>query len=247
MEAKKIVLLLVGLVAVIAIFLVAFWYQPKPVQAPADENTTQQQGQVTEKKITDETKPFKIDITYPAISGQEKFNAEVETIIQADLAEFKKISLENDQAMKDTDPKGYAEFPREYYYEVTYTKGEIDENVVSVVLNIQNYTGGAHGAHYFRSINWDVKNNREITLKELYPNQPNYLQTISATAKADLKAQIKNRLSGVEDGGWIDDGAAPTEENFSVFLVNKESITFYFPEYQVAAYALGDFQVTIPR
>jgi hypothetical protein len=212
------------------------------------QNTTPtvQSMQVEDKKITDSTKPFNIDIVYPSIAGLDGFNQKVKDIIDNEVSTFKKNSLDNDNAVKETDPQSYAQYPREYDLKIDYIKGQIDETTVSIMLNIYNFEGGAHGANYFVPVNYDVKNNKEILLKDLFVGQSNYLAKISAYAVKDLTKQITDKL-GSTQGTWIQDGAGPKEDNFSVFLMNKNNLVFYFSQYQVAPYVAGDFEVTFPR
>ena len=197
-------------------------------------------------EIKDNAKPFDITINYPQISGQDDFNGLVKNIADKELSEFKQISLENDQAVKEIDPESYERYPRSYYLGINYDKGQIDEDTTSIVFNIENFTGGAHGAHYPIAINYNVKDKKEIKLSDLYKNQPDYLQKISDFCKTELTKQIIERAETIQ-GSWIEDGAGPDEKNYSVFLINKDKITFYFSEYQVAAYALGSFKVEMPR
>ncbi|MCX6724297.1 MAG: RsiV family protein, partial [Candidatus Staskawiczbacteria bacterium] len=64
----------------------------------------------------------------------------------------------------------------------------------------------------------------------------------------DLKNQMtENGAIDMSGDEWLKEGAGPKPENFSVFLINKNNITFYFGDYQVAAYAAGDFTVVMPR
>lgn len=236
----------VGFVALVFIAMFLLWYYRLGIVQ--EDNLFQQVNQLTieDKNIAEDTKPFKVDIVYPSIKGEEGFNSEVEKVINEEVETFKKISLVNDEVFKETDPTGYQQDLREYDLNVSYTKGEIDGHVISIVLDIANYTGGAHGAHYFRSINYDPFQKKDIALSGLFPNQKDYLKKISDFARQDLAKQIKNSI-GDFDVSWIDMGTEPTEENFSVFLIQKDSIIFYFLEYQVAPYAAGSFQVTMPR
>ena len=211
-----------------------------------EKEDSKEQIVIEDKKITDNTKPFTIEITYPSVAGLDEFNKKAEDLVNNELFEFKKISLENDTAVKEIDLESYNAYPREYYLNIGYDKGLINENTISVVFNISNFTGGAHGANYFLALNYDVKNEKEIKLADLFSGQTDYLQRISDYCSADLKKQLSDRTEG-QDQGWIDEGAGPKEENFSVFLIDQNSITFYFPQYQVAAYAVGDFKVTMPK
>jgi hypothetical protein len=83
-------------------------------------------------------------------------------------------------------------------------------------------------------------------LADIFSGQENYLQKISDYCVAELAKQI-TKNAGNTDGAWIQDGAGPVAENFSKFLINKDSITFYFEQYQVAPYAWGNFEVGMPR
>jgi hypothetical protein len=200
---------------------------------------------ITDKKITDNTKPFKIDITYPQVAGQDEFNKMVQDIVDKEISDFKKNSLENDNAVKKVDPASYEKYPREYDLQISYDKGTADENTISVVINIYNFEGGAHGASYSKAINYSPKEKREIKLADLFiPSQANYLKIVSDFSIKDLTKQID---PGMLDSSWINEGAGPKEENYSVFLINKNDITFYFQQYQVAAGAAGSFKVIFPK
>lgn len=257
METKKITAIIIFVVVIIAGGFVLYLqretiltgFSKKQPPQTQEQNQSQSQNQaatVEDKKIRDNTSPFSIDVTYPQIPGQDSFNKKVEDIVNNELTNFKEYSLENDNAVRQTDPAGYAEYPREYTFAMDYYKGTVDENVASFVLNIEEYEGGAHGAHNLLAINYDLKNNKDIQLADLFSGQPNYLQTISDYCVSDLTKQINQKVGDVS-GTWISQGAGPSLENFSIFLINKDNITFYFPEYQVAPYAAGSFQVTMPR
>ena len=206
----------------------------------------QEKISIQDQQITDNTRPFKINVIYPQIAGQDDFNQKAKAIVDKEISQFKNNSLENDKAVKDTDPVNYAKYPREYELDISYTKGEVDENIISTIFNVYNFEGGAHGASYFVPLNYNVKTKTEIKLADMFPNNPNYLQMISDFCISDLTKQLTEKLGSLE-GTSLQDGAGPKEENFQFFLINNDSIVFYFPQYQVAFYAAGDFQVTMPR
>jgi phage tail tube protein FII len=242
MKTKNTIILIIVLLALAGVAGFLFYSEQSPTVT------------IEDKKILENTEPFDIEIVYPYIVELDNFNQLVENIINKQLADFKTVSIENDNAVKEIDPINYEKYPRSYYLSISYEKGQIDKNIASVVLNVENFTGGAHGAHYPISINYDVKNQKEIKLADLFLDQDNYLQKISDYCITDLTKQMEERL-GQEymDSQWIKEGAGPKEENYSVFLINPPSgsgqsdLTFYFPEYQVAAYAVGSFTVTMPR
>jgi hypothetical protein len=230
----KITNLIMILLIVAAVGATVFWVlQPEGLK-------------VRDVKIEDNTNPFKISIVYPQIDGMDDFNKKVQDIISKEENNFKANSLANDEAVKKIDPASYAKYPREYDLNITYTKGEVDKNIVSVVFEEYNFEGGAHGETIFIPLNYDVNKKSEIKLADLFVSQGDYLKKISDFCITDLKKQLKNKLGSL-DGTWIEQGAGPDAENYSVFLINPKSIIFYFPQYQVAFGAAGDFQVAYPR
>ncbi len=142
-KTKNILIIAIILVLLIIATILFLQYRNSILNKPEPEPATQtnQAGVIVveDKTITDNTKPFKIAITYPYIEGQDEFNAKVQDAI-----------------------KTYTKYPREYDLTISYTKGEVDENVISVMLSIANFEGGAHGAQYFVPVNYDVKNKKEI-------------------------------------------------------------------------------------
>jgi len=248
MQKKK--LIIVGLAFFIIISLLAYFIFVKGGKSRLSyfKNQAVQTEvlNIEDKKIADNTNPFKIDISYPYIAEQNDFNVLVKNIIDGEISDFKRNSLENDNAVKETDPVNYNKYPREYDLIISYDKGQVDSQLISVVFDISNYTGGAHGARYQISLNYNQKDKKEITLADVFSNQKDYLQKISDFCVADITKQI-TAIGQSTDGTWIKDGAGPLAENFNIFLINKDSITFYFPQYQVAPYVFGEFKVTMPR
>jgi hypothetical protein len=246
---KKIIILLVLAILILAAAWYA-WQNPRPVFGPSNpDNQEQQQPQGIEietKTIADSTDPLEIEISYPFIAGMDDFNAKAEALVRGAMEEFKKQAMENDAAVKATDPQGYASYPRQYDLDISYQKGQVDENVVSVVFSIYSFTGGAHGNGYYVSLAYSPVQRKELVLADFFPGQQDYLRKISDFAKEDLTRQLKERTGNLE-GSWLDEGAGPREENFSAFLVEKDAITFYFAPYQIAAFAVGSFEVKMPR
>ena len=83
-----------------------------------------------------------------------------------------------------------------------------------------------------------------ILLSDLLDSSKNYINAISdRSIQYLLKANKDNQFS---DENWIKEGAAPEEENFSVFTFDKEAIVFHFNEGSVAPYSSGRQEVVFP-
>ena len=242
MKSKKIFIII--LILAIAGAVGYFYLQKKPIIIQQQAPTIN----IEDIKITDNTSPFKINIVYPQIAGLDDYNAEAKAIVDSEINNFKKNSLENDKAVKDTDPTGYAEFPRTYDLDIGYDKGILNNNIVSTVFNIYSFEGGAHGSNTSVAINYNINTKTKVKLADLFPNDKNYLQKISDYCIPNLiKQMTASGAIEMSDDSWIKEGAGPKVENYVVFLINEKNIIFYFQRYQVAAGAAGDFRVIYPR
>ena len=99
-------------------------------------------------------------------------------------------------------------------------------------------TGGAHPNHFNRTFTFSADGTK-LSLTDLFKSDSGYLQTLSDYTIFTFK------LNSSDNGIW-EDGAKPTEENFSRFIVTKTGITFFFDPYQITAYTAGTQKVTVP-
>ncbi|MDB5187497.1 MAG: hypothetical protein JWO50_17 [Candidatus Kaiserbacteria bacterium] len=182
------------------------------------------------------------------------FNKKIVDAVQAAIVDNVSASQENWQARVDTAtpsdpvskiPSADERFSLDFKTEIIRN----DSNVVSVLLTIGGFSGGAHGFENLLSFNYDRAHKHEITIKSLENNDSNFLNklsTISRTMLAKDLAQRANVSVNDIDQGMLNDGTQPKEENFSVFtLPNDHQVTFYFTQYQVAAYVFGDSRITV--
>ena len=121
--------------------------------------------------------------------------------------------------------------------QVSYEEYFAKDGIVTVVFNIYQFTGGAHGNTFISSITMDSKNNRTLHLKDFVPQADfKNLQTIT-------RKILSEKLDFDE---FIDDGTAKWSD-FSSFAVTDTNIIFWFSPYQVAPYAYGLQKVIIPK
>ena len=113
------------------------------------------------------------------------------------------------------------------------------EEFVSILVPIYTYTGGAHGNTGFDALNFLHEENsvRQLELRDIF------------TESADLKSVI-NTVTGeleVQQASFIVDRSVTlTEQDLSIFTLSPKGVTFHFAPYQVASYAEGMFEVTVP-
>jgi len=115
--------------------------------------------------------------------------------------------------------------------------------VVSVRMTVYSYTGGAHGSTKYYSWNWDKQKNRFITLSEVIT--PKQFQSLIKQARHILfEKQKQNDEYDKYRSKEIQRGTSH-EEDFKIWNFSKDGIMTTFPEYQVASYAAGSFEVFV--
>src|SRR5262249_30472423 len=79
-----------------------------------------------------------------------------------------------------------------------------------------------------------------LKLADLFQPNSNYLKVISDYCIKEIK-----KLD-VSDDEWIRNGAGPKLENYDSWNVTPEGLQITFDAYQVASYAAGPQEVTVP-
>ena len=125
--------------------------------------------------------------------------------------------------------------------DVTYEEFEHGAALRSVVFTVGTYTGGAHPNRYFLSTTVDTVADRALTLEEdIFQPGADVIAALQPLVVADLTAQ----MGEFADAEWINTG---TDEltDYVAWAIDAGDLVLYFPPYQVAAYAAGDFTVRI--
>jgi Protein of unknown function (DUF3298)/Deacetylase PdaC len=128
------------------------------------------------------------------------------------------------------------------YYEAGDSVFYANNNLISIQFYEGYYfAGAAHPNNSSFSINYDLVNNRELTLGDLLSE--GWEKKVSEICIKILK-ELKNVPHGTEDE-WIERGAGPVKKNFEVFNITKKGILITFITYQVGSYAEGPSEVLI--
>ena len=204
---------------------------------------------------------FKVDYSQFKNTSAE-FNKQIEDLVTTGIAGQKKDSADNWKARYDTQSseEKIPQFPKEadkFYFNVSWKPTQENSNFVSFILTTSAFTGGAHGYETLTSFNYDVVNKKEVTLADLFPQDPSYLKTVSDFVRKDLTTQFRTRLeikTQADEANFqasvipmMMDGTTPDANNFSVFTFTPDAVTIYFNQYDVAPYSMGQSFVVMPR
>lgn len=111
--------------------------------------------------------------------------------------------------------------------------------LVSGVLVLSSFTGGAHPNPWLASLNFDLEKGRPLELGDLFQPGSGYLRLLSESCLAELRTRA-------DEMTFAEDGAAPKAENYQVWTLGPKGLKVIFPPYQVAPYAVGTVEVEIP-
>ena len=120
----------------------------------------------------------------------------------------------------------------------------LDDNPDSIITYAATsyvYTGGAHGYHSIRYLNFSRSTGHLFTLDQVLDlsRQKDIIQLIVQ----DLMQQFEcNSIQQLEDQGFIGIREMSLTDNF---YIGKHGITFVFNPYDIACYALGKQSVTL--
>ncbi len=156
----------------------------------------------------------------------EKMEQEVKEYINRELFEFSK------NASIDNEPG--SEFFVKNDIEIIGTATS-SPTINSYVLEMYEYTGGAHGSHIYAVFNYDKKTGKKLTLDDILTS-PDALNTLHDIAAEQLSKK------GID---YDDAGIAPKKENWQLWYADGENIVFIFPPYAVAPYAYGRQDIVV--
>ncbi|WP_313051557.1 TIR domain-containing protein [Stenotrophomonas cyclobalanopsidis] len=135
------------------------------------------------------------------------------------------------------------------YLEIVFASPKL----VSAIETSHWYSAGAaHGNMGFESMNFLIDSGRPaiFSLESITDYNQEALQAISSNCIKLLSSEYWNRTSSEVDEDvleWFENGAGPNWDNFKAFTLDPKGITLYFAPYQVYAYVLGSWTVTISR
>ena len=100
----------------------------------------------------------------------------------------------------------------------------------------------AHPDSGILTFNYDLKNNKEVKLADVFKADKKYLSLLADFTNSALLKQIQEN----PDPEWIKTGTAPKSENFENFLLNQDGLIIVFKYYQVGPRPVGTPEVLIP-
>lgn len=143
------------------------------------------------------------------------------------------------------DPESEYKDMLQYYYNIEanqYDNGSND--VLTYWEQVDTYLGGAHGSHYVQYYNFDRVTGKLFAIQDVVPAEKETLVLMAMQDKLCEDWNAKDLADLQEKTGITMLGDLYLTNNF---LLQGDSITFLFNQYEIAPYAAGLISVTVPK
>ncbi|MBM7867591.1 DUF4163 domain-containing protein [Heliobacterium gestii] len=185
-------------------------------------------------KESSETKEMIINIQYPQFAGmqdpavQEGINRK----IQEQVAQFKQKTLTDAKEMRESFLDSNVPL-RTFSIICNYAVKYNANNLVSLYFIDSNYLGGAHGMSYASSLTFDITDGKVYELPDLF-SSPAYIERIN---------QRIEQLKGSDYFLWTPFTSIDPKQ---AYYLSPNGLVVYYQLYDIAPYAAGFPQFTIP-
>ena len=159
----------------------------------------------------------------------------------------------------DADKDSVLETLKEEYAEVKDTFGDdssmyisenikgsvlrADSNVVSILIDYNDFHGGAHGYYCTYGVNFDAQTGKELCLGDVVKDKDAFTKLVS---EKFFEKYTKNPdYTGLEDAGEELQGYDFNSNDSIQWSIDPECVTVYFAPYTLGAYALGAQDISI--
>ncbi len=120
-----------------------------------------------------------------------------------------------------------------YEYNITHN----NNNIISLYADEYIFSGGAHGLTTRTSQNWNMQCYKQITLNDIFPNNPYYIIDILKSINNQIEEQINNGSNQ-----YFDNYCKLVLETFKLdqfYITSNNEFAVYFQSYDIAPYSSG--------
>lgn len=133
---------------------------------------------------------------------------------------------------------GYGDSFNGHSWETDLIVKRADSLVLSFVESCWTYTGGAHGGQNYHGVNFDASTGERLSLYQVFPDGEQLVETL-----------IEKLYEENKQGTFFDSMEATVADQIihdkASWVIGPRGVTFYFNQYEIAAYASGTITTTI--
>ena len=131
-----------------------------------------------------------------------------------------------------------------------YDDALLAEGILSALVSVTVYTGGAHGNVFLLPVTYDLATGGAVALPDLFaPNAPwgNALaEAVEAAVLAKLARDLGTTPEAARARSFFAAGLLPIREGEAAFTLGRDSLHVHVPPYQLAPFSAGTFDVGVP-
>lgn len=184
--------------------------------------------------------PYEISAEYPRIEGIRlpstiQFNRWIKKKVLGDVARFRNLELRAEPRARKEGRRLITEG-----LELTHRVYYSNRQIISIRLTHRVMAAGQmHPINYYETINYDLKNNRQLREKDVF--RRGYLKVFSSFARKEL---IEKYGLGLD--WWVTKGTLPRHYNFASWNIVPDGILLSFEDYQVSSHSFGQPEFIVP-
>ena len=186
------------------------------------------------QSIIEENNNQTVAVHYPA-TGYSKIDTALSDFANNRIELFNQETASLNLNNEDSQP---------YELNIDYEIVFLSESHMSLYFVENKYLGSSQSVKTIYTYNYNLLQERQLALKDLFKGSSAYLEIISQYAHDRL---INDNVLNVSlDEEWVLKGSTPLESNFKQFLLNKDGITIIFEKYQIGPAFIGEPSLNIP-
>jgi hypothetical protein len=194
---------------------------------------------IESETISVDLKGAGIEVKIPVIKGlsnikyQEELNKLIRLSVEKEIEEFKVNAKKGMETSKTLEPKLSID------YEV-----KSNGDILSFVINSYAYLGGANGISRKDYYNIDIKENKDLELKDLFKGNEDYKSLINTEVNRQIKEQVLDETKTYFEG---DEGFKSIGDNQDFYIDKDGNLVITFDKYEIAPGSMGHPEFKIPR
>lgn len=151
---------------------------------------------------------------------------DIPTVIDSFISQHRSFSREVD-------------FPQRWSFNMKYDVLENNDNSLSLLLNTDIYTGGAHPLNEISILSFNPENGKKVIMSDIIENEKELKNLIGKEfrRKRNLADEINLTDEGFYSNEW------PLPKNFALL---KQGLYIIYNAYEIGPYVLGSTELLIP-
>ena len=129
------------------------------------------------------------------------------------------------------------------------TRAYVSDRVLSALVTVTAYTGGAHPNTFFLPLTYDLATGRPLAPADLFTPGTPWPDTLAAWTERTAVATIARRLRAapaVARAEVFAQGLVPIRQGDVAVTLGRDSLRVHVPPYQLSSRAAGGFDVGVP-